>query len=88
MSTANNERENMIITAMCDRCKVLGTTEEVQYDPIMGIDLCQSCAKTERLNDLLQRRDKLQKWLEITHLKQLRELNAEIERIESDTHTR
>ena len=85
---SNHERENMILKAMCDRCKVIGTTDEVQYDPIMGIDLCQNCAKTERLNELLQRRDKLQKWLEETHLKHLRELNAEIERTESDTITR
>ena len=70
-------------TVTCDVCGL-----EMNYaDSIWDIggerDLCSKCAREYALQETNRERDSLQSWLDVNHLKRLRELDAKIAELES-----
>ena len=73
----SDSKTNMKLTAICDKCGVVGTAEEIQPD-YDGRDLCQKCKLQEELDSLQASQASLREWLDATHLKRLGEMEKRI----------
>jgi hypothetical protein len=73
----------MKLQLKCDNCGKIDSAENFvsNYD---GIDLCPKCDLELKIKDLKHDRDKKQRWLDETHLKDLHETDVKILELETE----
>lgn len=67
----------MILTAQCDEC-LAEASVRTGWD---GLDRCNRCEMIAAKRELISEIEHLEKWLEDTHLKTLREKKLELEKL-------
>ncbi len=72
----------MKISIQCDGCGTIGTAQEIGTDHD-GRDLCHTCAAREEIGRMKAKHADKLKWLEATHLKDLRDLEKQIAAMEA-----
>ncbi|HEA68642.1 MAG TPA: hypothetical protein ENI07_17725 [Desulfobacterales bacterium] len=72
------------LTATCDDCGIKLKGDEIYHQNYDSCDRCQKCSLKDRLLYLEQEYIEDKRWLEDTHLKELKEKKAEIDRIKKE----
>jgi hypothetical protein len=65
-------------TLICDECGLEMPAADARRDIGSERDLCSHHYREAKLEEALAERARLQKWLDATHLKRLRELDTKI----------
>jgi hypothetical protein len=66
------------VTVKCDDCGLVLNAENAFFDSSEGLDLCEFHHIERRLTKALRERDEKQKWLEDTHLRDIKTMNEKI----------